>query len=264
MKRFICDAFCSALDERQVPAGRAITTPYLNADCDPLLIYFVRDERGRWRIEDDGAQVPLLEACGVDLSGKARGEAFDALLAEYDFELNRHARTLCSAPMPESELGAASLRFMALLLRLQDLALLSPQIVRNTFRDDALKAIHEAFDGSASVVDQEALAPDLVGQEPDVVIRASHATPPVGVYFATSEERALQALVLKMEMDKYRDIATSIILLLEHSKENPVKSPTLGLAMARLDAVVSFRDAKRDTLARIAKTAQIQQRVLVQ
>ena len=67
-----------------------------------------------------------------------------------------------------------------------------------------------------------------------------------------------------MEMDKYRDIATSIILLLEHSKENPIKSPTLGLALARLDAVVSFRDAKRDALDRIAKTAQIEQRVLVQ
>jgi hypothetical protein len=98
----------------------------------------------------------------------------------------------------------------------------------------------------------------LIGQEPDVVIRANRVAPPVGIYFATSEERALQALVVKMEMDKYREIATSVILLLERVKENPVKAPTLGLAMARLDAVVSFRDAKRDTLERIARTAQIQ------
>jgi hypothetical protein len=77
MKRLISEAFCGALSERQVPAGRAITTPYLNSDGDPLIIYFVRDERGRWRIEDDGTQVPLLEACGVDLGGKARGEAFN-------------------------------------------------------------------------------------------------------------------------------------------------------------------------------------------
>jgi hypothetical protein len=259
MKRLISEAFCGALSERQVPAGRAITTPYLNSDGDPLIIYFVRDERGRWRIEDDGTQVPLFEACGVDLGGKARGEAFNALLAEYEFELHAHARTLCSAPMPESELGSASVRFMALLLRLQDLALLSPQIVRNTFREDALKAIHEAFDGAATVADQEALVPDLRGQEADVVIRGGGATPPVGVYFATSEERALQALVVKMEMDKYREIASSIILLLERAKENPIKPPTLGLAMARLDAVVSFRDAKHDTIARIGKVAQIQQ-----
>jgi Domain of unknown function DUF1828 len=258
MKHLICDVFCASLEVRSVPAGYAVSTPYSNADGDPLLIYFVRDERQRWRLEDDGTQVPLLEANGVDLSGKARGEAFDALLDEYGVELNTHARTLCSPPLSEEELGAAAVRFVGLLLRLQDLALLSPQIVRSTFREDALTAIHKAFDGRADVSDQAELSAELSGQEADVVIRSGDA-PPVGIFFATSEERALQALVVKMEMDKYREIATSIILLLEYAKTNPVKPPTLGLAMARLDAVVSFREAQQDTLERIAKAARLQQ-----
>jgi hypothetical protein len=258
MKRLICDAFCASLEVRQVPAGYAISTPYSNADGDPLLVYFVRDERGRWRLEDDGTQIPLLEANGVDLSGKSRGDAFDALLDEYGVDLNGHARTLYSAPLTEAELGPAAVKFIGLLLRLQDLALLSPQVVRSTFREDALSAIHKAFDGRANVADQAEISAELAGQEADVVIRAPDA-PPVGVYFATSEERALQALVVKMEMDKYRDIAISVILLLEHAKTNPVKPPTLGLAMARLDAVVSFRDAQHETLERIGRAARLQQ-----
>lgn len=261
MKHLICDAFCASLDVRQVPAGYVVSTPYENADGDPLLVYFVKDERGRWRLEDDGTQVPLLEANGVDLSGKSRGDAFDALLDEYGVELNAHARTLCSPPLSEAELGPAAVSFVALLLRLQDLALLSPQIVRSTFREDALVAIHKAFDGRADVADQAELSPELGGQEADVVIR-SPAAPPVGIFFATSEERALQALVVKMEMDKYRDIATSIILLLEYAKTNPVRPPTLGLAMARLDAVVSFREAQHDTLARIARAARLPDSVM--
>ncbi len=256
MKRLVCEAFCASLEVRQVPAGYAVSTPYSNADGDPLLVYFVRDERGRWRLEDDGTQVPLLEANGVDLSGKSRGDAFDALLDEYDVQFNKHSRTLYSAPLADAELGSAAVRFVGLLLRLQDLALLSPQIVRSTFREDALSAIHKAFDGKAIVSDQAEISAELAGQDADVVIRAPDA-PPVGIYFATSEERALQALVVKMEMDKYRDIATSVILLLEHAKTNPVKPPTLGLAMARLDAVVSFRDAQLDTLERIAKAARL-------
>lgn len=183
------------------------------------------------------------------------------MLDEYGVELNAHARTLCSPPLAEAELGLAAVRFVALLLRLQDLALLSPQIVRNTFREDALAAIHKEFDGRADVSDQAQLSPELVGQEANVVIR-SPAAPPVGIFFATSEERALQALVVKMEMDKYRDIATSIILLLEHAKVNPVRPPTLGLAMARLDAVVSFREAQHDTLGRIARAARLPDSVM--
>ena len=255
MKELICNAFCDALDIRKVGAGYAVSTPYANADGDPLLIYFVRDERDRWRLEDDGSQIALLEANGVDLTGKPRGDAFNALLDMYDVQFDTDARTLTSAPLSEAELGGASVRFIGLLLRLQDLALLNPQIVRSTFREDALAAIHASFDGVAHISEQAAISPDL-GPEADIVLKTPNA-PPVGVFFATSEERALQALVVKMEAAKYREIAASIILLLERSKQNPVRDTTLSLAFARLDAVVSFREAQKDTMERIGQAARV-------
>ena len=196
---------------------------------------------------------PLLEANGVDLSGKARREAFEHLLDEYGAQFNKDSRTLYSAPLAEAEIGAAAVRFVGLLLRIQDLALMSPQITRSNFREDALIAIHNAFDGRARIDEQAEVSPELVGQEADVVIRAPvPSAPPVGVYFATSEERALQALVVKMEAERYREIAASIILMVEHAKHNPVKELTLGLAMSRLDAVVSLRDSQQDTMERLA------------
>lgn len=263
MKQRICEAFCASLDVRSVPAGYAVCTPYANADGDPLLLYLVRDERSRWRLEDDGTQIPLLEANGVDLGGRPRGEAFEALLEEYGAQFNKDSRTLYSPPLTEDALGPAAVAFIGLLLRLQDVALLNPQIVRSTFRADALAAIHRAFDGRARVDEQSEISPELAGQEADVVIRAPEA-PPVAVYIATSEERALQALVVKMEAERYRDIAASIILMVEKSKSNPVKGPTLSLAMARLDAVVAFRESQQDTMERIGKAARLdgQSRVL--
>lgn len=68
--------------------------------------------------------------------------------------------------------------FVGLMLRLQDLALLNPQIVRNTFRSDAIAAIHEEFDGSARV---SGLSPEIAGQDADVVIKAPNA-PPVAIF----------------------------------------------------------------------------------
>lgn len=227
-------------------------TPYRNSDGDQLLLYFVKDERGRWRIEDDGTQVPLLEASGVAIGGKARGEVFTTLLDEYDAQFDTDARTIFTPPLHDSELGTAAVRFVGLLLRLQDLALLTPQVVRSAFREDALAAIHSTFDGRAKIEESAPLSPDLVEQEADAVIRAAGA-PPLGIFLGTSEENALHALVVKMEAEKYRGIDGLVVLMVERSKTNPIKAGTYGLALARLDAVLSFRESKEDTMQRLVK-----------
>lgn len=251
MKDLLCEAFCASLDVKSVPVGYAVRTPYENADGDPLLVYFVRDERG-WRLEDDGTQVPLLEASGVDVSGKSRGEAFSSLLAEYGALFDADRRTLSSEPLPQNEVGAAAVRFVALLLRLQDLALLSPQTVRNTWREDALAALHMAFDSVATLKESASLSPTMRGHDADVVMYPPSG-PPMAIYLGTSEERALQAIIAKMEAEKYQGIAGKVALMVEKAKSNPVKEATYSLAMARLDTVVSFRESREDTLQRLAQ-----------
>lgn len=253
MKELLCRAFCAALSVRQVPLGYAVQTPYENADGDPLLLYFVRHEsdRHRWRIEDDGTQVPFLEASGVNLRG-TRGEAFGELLTEYGASFDNDARTVVTPFFKEEDLGRAAVRFVGLLLRLQDLALLDTRTVRSTFRDDALAAIHQAFDGKAEVEEAAPVSDEFKGYEADVVLR-SKGLPPLAVFLATSEERALLALVLKMETEKYRSVDSRVVLLLERSKDNPVKESTYALAQSRLDGVLSFRGAEHDAMARLSR-----------
>jgi Domain of unknown function DUF1828 len=153
MKDLLCQAFCSALKIRAAPCGWAVETPYCNGDGDPLLLYYVKDPTGQqWSIEDDGTQIPFLEANGVDQSGQARGEALEYLLTEYGVFFDREERSVHTTFMPESDLGTASIKFVALLLRLQDLALLSPHVVRSTFREDVISAIKEAFGKTATIV----------------------------------------------------------------------------------------------------------------
>ena len=102
MKEILCQAFCAALDIRPVPCGHAVQTPYVNGDGDPLLLYYVRGATGgKWRIEDDGMQVPYLEASGVDLRGQSRGEAMDYLLREYGAYFDPDARMIYTSFMSE-------------------------------------------------------------------------------------------------------------------------------------------------------------------
>lgn len=254
MKRLICDAFCAAIDIHPVPIGWAIQTPYMDADGDPLLVYLARDTDKGWRIEDDGNQVPLLEACGVDLSGKSRGEAFSYLLREFGAQFDSEERTLHSPSLAEADVGAAVVRFMGLLLRLQDLALLSTPFVRSTFRDDALAAVERAFKGRAIIEDRAHLGSDAIGPEADIVIRAA-AQPPIALYIGTSEERALHAIVAKMEAQAYLHLDGKVALMVERAKKNPVKERTLALAYARLDSVLAYRGVERDTIVRLQDLA---------
>lgn len=255
MKDLLCKAFCASLDVRTVPVGYVVRTPYDNADGDPLLVYFVREGRS-WRLEDDGTQVPWLEANGVDIGGKSRAAAFSSLLTEYGATFDYDRRTLASEPLDEDEVGAAAVRFVGLLLRLQDLALLSPQTVRNTWREDALAALHIAFDGVAALSESASLSPDMKGYDADIVVQPPSG-PPMAIYLGTSEEKALQAIIAKMEAEKYRGIAAKVALMVEKSKSNPVKEATYSLAMARLDTVVSFREAKEDTMQRLGQVVGV-------
>lgn len=247
MKELLCQAFCDGLDIRPVPAGYALRTPYMTADGDALLIYLVRTADNRWRLEDDGTQVPMLEANGVDLSRGTRAAAFHALLSEYAAEFDAEERTIRSQPMTEVDAGAAALGFMALLLRLQDLALLTAPVVRSAFREDAVAAIHLAFEGQAEVEDKAALADEVVGTTGDVIVRPP-GKPSLAIFIGTSEERALSALVMKMDAEKYVGIPAFVALLVERSKKNPIAERTLGLAWSRLDRVLSFRGMELVTM----------------
>lgn len=255
MKDILCKAFCAALDVVSVPGGYAVETPYKNSDGDPLLLYYVRDATGQWRIEDDGTQIPLLEANGVDIRGQSRGEALRFLTEEYGASFDAEERTLHTPYLDESELGDASLRFVALLLRIQDLELLSPQIVRSTFRDDAIAAISKEFEGVARIEVDAVAAPELPAYLTDVMISAPDS-PPLAVYIATSEERALQALVLKMELEKYRDTPRRVILLVERAKTNPLRESTYALAHIRLDDVLPFREVELEAMQKLARDFQ--------
>lgn len=257
MKEALCKAFCDAIQVRQLPgSGYAVTTPFLLSDGDPILFYLMpAGSKGSWVIEDDGKQVPLLEAGGVRLHEGPRGQVFDDLLEGYGARYDANRRTLCSRKLKEDEVAAAALRFIAFLLRIEDLILLSPSLVKEAFHADAMAAIHEKFDAIADVAESAPISDKLPGYNADVVLTASGRTP-LAIYFATSDPKALEALVLKMEAGKYRDIRCRIALLLERSKDNPLREPTYALAQARLDQVLSFRGVEGDSMAALERLFQ--------
>src|SRR5687768_8841982 len=128
MKDELCKAFCDDIRVRAVPFGLAVGTPFDTASGDPIGFYISKpDEQGLYRIQDDGMTVFHLETLGADIDLKSRADAFQSLLQEYGFEYDADEHLLRSPPLQQEQLARKALSFVALLLRMQDLALMAKE-----------------------------------------------------------------------------------------------------------------------------------------
>ncbi|WP_340314424.1 DUF1828 domain-containing protein [Rhizorhabdus argentea] len=252
MKEALCRAFCNALDVRRVPSGYAITTPYSFEDGDPIVLYALLIRHGIYQLEDAGVQIAALEAAGIDLGDGTRGEAFLSLLNEYELTFDEKAMVVRSPEVAEHDVGEAALKLLAFMLRLQDFQLLTPERVKRTWHDDAMKSIHQQFDDVARVEEHAPAVPEVPAVPADVVVHFNSGTAPLAVFLATSDSKALQALILKMELEKYQRKPCVVVLLVERAKQNPLREATYAMSQARLDGVLAYRGAETEVMMRLA------------
>lgn len=250
MKNELCEAFCDHLQIREVPAGLAVSTAFSFSDAEPVGFYVVGpDVLGRYQIEDDGTTIPMIEAEGVDLETTTRQDALTSMLDEYGASYDEESGELRTPHIPAEQVPAAALKFVALLLRLQDLILLTPERAASTFREDATKAIHEALDKRAIIKENESIAPGIEFPA-DLIIQAPNRDP-VAVFLAMSEQRVLEAVVVQMALAYEAHVNCSVIALLE--KDGSVTKKMRTRASNRLTALPIFEGDQKAAIQRIER-----------
>lgn len=250
-KEQLCRAFCDDLKVQPVPAGLAVTTVFAAADGDHVGFYVV-NEGGLFRIEDDGTTLPYLEASGIDFCSGTRGEALSELLGEYGVHIDETSQEFYIAQLQEDAVPAAALKFVAFSLRVRDFMLMTEFRVATTFREDAASLLKQAVDGKARFEENQAITSSLSDFPADFVLRAPRRAP-VGVYLGISDNRILEALFMQMRaLHEVRD-PCQIIALLE--KGRGISAKVRQQAMNRLDAVTEFRGDEVAAVQRIARAA---------
>jgi hypothetical protein len=254
MKDLLCKAFCAALHVDRVPAGWAVQTPYRLPDGDPIMLFIVMEQHEVARLEDDGATVGLLEAAGVSLEKKgARHDAFSDLLEQHNAYFDEEEGVIRSTSLPMASIPQASIDFTALMLRVHDLALLTTERVKQSWRDDAMRDLHTRFDGVGVIEENSIVTPRVAAIPADAVIRFPNGEPPVAVIMGTTNAKGLQALVLKMELEKYQGQNIPVLLIVERAKSNPLSEGTQALAMSRLDGVHAYRGSEVEALDAVSR-----------
>jgi hypothetical protein len=250
MKDVLCKAFCDEISVREVRAGLAVSTGFTLSGGEPLGFYIIGpDPTGRYRLEDDGTTVPLIEAMGIDLETQTRSDALAALYAEYGAIYDSESGELQTPPLAGDAIPQKALQFVALLLRLQDLILLTPERVASTFKEDAIKAIKKSVEGEATVYEDQSPALGIEFSA-DLLIEAS-GRKPVAVFLAQSEQRVLEAVVAQMAVTYEAADSCSVIALLE--KDSSVSRKMRRHASNRLTAMPIYDGDEREAVQRIAR-----------
>lgn len=250
MKEELCKAFCDEIRVREVPAGLAVSTGFDWFGGEPLGFYIIGpDPSGRYHLEDDGTTIPLIEAAGADLEGQTRLEAFTTMQDEYGVLYDEEHTELKSLPTTQDQIPKAAMRFVALLLRIQDLVLLTPERARSTFKEDATRKIREAIGGAAKIEENESIAPNIEFPA-DLVLRAP-SRDPVAIYLAATEQRVLEAVVAQMAAMHEAHVRCAVIALLE--KDTSITRKMRRHASNRLTALPIYEGDEGAAITRISR-----------
>jgi hypothetical protein len=251
MKEQICKAFCSELSVREFSKGLAIGAPYSNLSGEPLGFYAIGpDQDGLYRLMDDGTTIPLIEASGASLESETRFAALQEILAEYHACYSDSERQLSLEQISEKDLPAKALQFIALLLRVQDLLLMTRERVENSFREDVLEKIRERFEGHASIRENEPVSKALAEVTPDMVIQANQKQP-VAIFIGTTTQKISDAVILHLLAMYTHKVPLRVVAVLEEDGSIPRKAEQR--ASNFLDAVPRYAGDGKESLDRIAR-----------
>lgn len=252
MKEELCKEFCNQIVIREVPAGLAVGTDFAGLAGDPIGFYVVGpDASGAFRVEDSGSTVPILEACGADVGLESRATIFRELLDEYGVEYDEDRGELKSPALLKDQIPKAALRFVAFLLRLQDITFLTKERAENTFKQEVIRDVTREIGTRATIAVDEPLTQTLADFRADIIIR-SVSRAPVAVFLVREAARMYEAMLVSVEAELKAKLECHIIALMETN--HSVSQAVLAKAMHRV-IPLQYRGEEKGSIARIAREA---------
>jgi hypothetical protein len=225
----LCEALCSGMALHEVKIGYAIKTPFRLPDGDAVGLYIRRDidNPKLLRLEDDGATIASLEEAGVSLSLETRADALADLLKQYDAHYDEEHSIIFTDYVDESRLPANFIKFMALMLRVQDLRLMANDRVREAFKDDVRALIGKYFEGRVDIFEDENPNEVLKDYVADFVLKSKNGET-LALFAASSETKALESFVLWQELRSRRIDSIRSMALFEGPKPQRIKTRTMS------------------------------------
>jgi hypothetical protein len=254
----LCQALCSGLALREVKIGYAIKTPFKSPDGDSIGLYIRRDVANPQllRLEDDGGTIATLEEHGVSFSVESRSDALAELLQQYDAHYDEKESIIYTDYVDDSRVPAHFVKFMALMLRLQDLRLLAHDRIREIFKDDVRQLIEQYFEGRVDIFEDENPSEILKDYVADFVLKSKDGET-LALFAASSETKALESLLLWQELRNRKFDHVRSMALFEGPKPQRIKPRTMSRLLNSEVALGTLEGDRWELAQKIGKIIKV-------
>lgn len=257
IKKRLCSTFCGSIDVRAVPSGLAISSIFTDSSGDPIEFYLTSTGDG-FRIEDDGSYLASLAARDIPIMQGQRLQLLDSILAEGGVFWDQDTLEIKTPDFQEGEISRRVVDFMSSLIRVRDLELLTREVVKSTFREDATSALELAFEGRASFAQDVPVSAEFAEFPADLVIRPKDANvEPTALYFVTNNDRLNEALLLQQEAMALGRSDLKVIALIEDPEMKQISRRRFQRAQNRSLAMPIFRGDEVAAIQSIGRRAGI-------
>ena len=186
LEKSLCRAFCSSITINPVPCGYAVSTFLGDRSGDLIVCYIVKDKDG-YRIEDDGEYLSRLIGSGIAVDQGMREKLLDDVLGQSQSSWDRNTFIIRSSSLQDDEIGRGLIQFVSSLARVHDLELMKHEVVRSTFREDAIAALEERFGEETNFAENEPVDDQFSEFPSDLIIlpKRQEGTKKGAFYFVT-------------------------------------------------------------------------------
>lgn len=252
VKKQICEALCDGFKVKPVPIGLAIASPFDWFTGDKM-IFYARERGAQVRFEDDGGTLFELEGAGVDFSSATRIEQMKEICAETGVFLDEEEGLFYSDWVNQSRAGLASVQFMSFMVRIQDMLLTIRSRVASTFKEDLVSAVQDRFGEVASIELGEAPVDSLSYYVVDIVVKHKSGKT-AAIFPATSEERALEAVLFAKELELQNvDNVVPFLIYEKADGGTKIRTNTRSKAMNSDLKLASWDGGKDDVMRKLEK-----------
>jgi len=261
VKSLICDTFCASVSINEVPKGIAASAFFKDGSGDPIRFYIVPEaDNESVHLEDDGTILADLVASGNDITQGSRRSLLDGILAEAQAFWEEESLVIVSEPIHPSSIGEMALHFLSGLLRVRDLKFMQREIIRSTFKEDALLAVEHRYGNSARIAVDAPIGNDLSEYIPDIALSPMTTGRKTAIFIANSAVKFQEAELLYQEvqrLDLMNDVAV-YALLEDMGKTRLIGERRFQRALNRGLPIGAFRQDEKASIERISHLSNMQ------
>jgi hypothetical protein len=255
LKSRICSMFCGAIDIAPLASGYAISSPFEDRSGDRIDCFLTPDGDG-FRLQDDGSYLAELIARDIAIDQGKRGQLLDGILSQAKAYWNRDTYEIETECFSEADAARRIIDFISAMIRVHDLELITREMVRSTFREDAINALARSFGGIAEFLEDQPISADLQDYPVDLIIKPTRAQPQAilgALYFVNSNDKLNEALLLQTEARLQNLEDFRVIAMLEEPNMKAISGKRFQRAQNRSLAMPIFRGDEHAAMDLVAR-----------